>query len=576
MGAVASSPRRPERVRSRLSGDIAWYAGAVLVGAVLNVVAAINQPYSYDEVQQVTPYGSNSVVEITTATRQPPLDPLLGALAEHLFGVGQIQDRLVPLLAGIGTLILTSVLLRRLGTGGAGAFAVLTLATAPLMVRYSTYARPYALPLFFMMVFVCAALQWIDQRQRRSLIIAAATAVALPLTRVPEPTAFLVTTAVMLTLLYHRGRLSWDQIWPLILASLGPLIFIGFPLSAILATTASNFFDPSPAGVIDRFPSGVHEIISSVVPLFATSFPWWPITLLTIVAALAVPASRRTLFQWWIWWPFLAAPVAFLLAYHFLNPFSFFSLPYRARAQYFFLPAYVLLVAALSSAVARGKGILPQLRIGLSVLLGALLVGQLPATADVVLRNAAPDFSQISDVLTQEVPDDAIVLYDRPSPAGQSRQPFIGSPRYMGQTPYVGTVFDLTTDATSIPRTGPVYVLINGQCASPGRCEPTRSPWDEDVSGWRIAGEIERFTLYQPTQEQTGRSGVIKAMRAFGDALGPELGYVETFTASALLRDQGRTSKAKALIAQLYAEAGPGVAQRIRAVAQTEHLAPFK
>jgi 4-amino-4-deoxy-L-arabinose transferase-like glycosyltransferase len=33
-------------------------------------------------------------------TRQPPLDPLLGAAFTHVFGQGQLQQRLVPLLAG--------------------------------------------------------------------------------------------------------------------------------------------------------------------------------------------------------------------------------------------------------------------------------------------------------------------------------------------------------------------------------------------------------------------------------------------------------------------------------------------
>jgi hypothetical protein len=55
---------------------------------------AIRQPFSYDEIIQITPYGSNSVVEIVSATRQPPLDPLLGAMFQRLLGMGQLQQRL--------------------------------------------------------------------------------------------------------------------------------------------------------------------------------------------------------------------------------------------------------------------------------------------------------------------------------------------------------------------------------------------------------------------------------------------------------------------------------------------------
>ena len=575
MGAVRAEA--PARVRSRLGGDIPWYVGAVLVGCALNIAAAIRQPYSYDEIQQITPYGSNSIVEILSATRQPPLDPLLGALVQHVLGVGQLRQHLVPLLAGIGTLTLMSLLLRRLRLGPAGAFAVLVLATAPLMVRYSTYTRPYALPLFLMVLFAYAAQKYLDEGRRGWLVVAAVTAVALPLTRVAEPVVFLLTTAAILAFLSCRGRLSWAQSGPLIAASGGTLVLVGLPMYLLLAARAGGFYDLSASGVLDRFGTGVREIATAVPPLLATSFPWWPATLLVIVTALALPASRRQLLQWWTWWPFLAAPVVFLLAYHFLNPFSFYALPYRARSLYFFLPAYVLVIAALSAVVTNGKAAVPQrLRIGLSVLLGGVLVGQLPATADVVLKNAAPDFGQISEVLTEDLPDDAIVLYDRPTPAGQSRQPFIGTPRYMGTTPYVQTVSDLVDDSDYIPVNGPVYVLVNGQCASPGRCEPTRTPWDEDVPGWQMAYQVERFTLYEPTEGQAGPAGVIAALRAVGDALGPELGYVETFTAATLLEERGRSAEGKALIEQMYSEATPEVAQRIRDMAEQDQLDPFE
>lgn len=565
MNAAVVLEKLPITVRSAVARDGVWYAGAVLVGSALIVATAINQPFSYDEITQITPYGSDSINEITSATRQPPLDPLLGALFQHLLGQGQLQQRLVPVLAGIGTLVVMSLLLRRLQLGKAGAFGVWVLATAPLMVRYSAYTRPYALPLFLMVLFAYAAQRWLDQRRPGSLAATAAAAVALPLTRVPEPTAFLLAMAATLGWFTYRRRLRWAQTWPLLAVSLGALAFVGYPMYRSLESkTSGAFFDPSPSGAIGRAGSGAHEIVTAVIPLLASSFPWWPITALVLVAALTFAASRRQLFGWSIWWAFLAAPVGFVLAYHLLNPFSFDSLPYRARAASFFLPAYILVIVALASVVSNGKATSPRLRMGLSLLLGGALLGQLPATADVVLRNAAPDFNQISDVLTADLPDDAIVLYDRPTPVGQSRQPFLGTPRYMGNTPYVETVADLATDAGDIPQSGPVYVLVNGQCAYSGRCEPIRTPWEQEVPGWQLVRQLERFTLYEPAQEQSGRSGVIEAMRAFGETLGPELGYTETFTAAALLQREGDSATGNALIQQMYAQATPEVADRIR------------
>ncbi|MBA2560247.1 MAG: hypothetical protein H0V07_10260, partial [Propionibacteriales bacterium] len=475
----------------------------------------------------------------------------------------------------IGTLIVLSALLRSLRLGAAGAFAVLVLATAPLMVRYSTYARPYALPLFWMMLFAYAVHRYLGDGRRGWLRVAIVTAVALPLTRVPEPTVFLATTVAVLVLLSYRRRLPWARTWPLIAASGGSLVFLCVPMYLILAAHTESFFDPSPAGVVDRFGAGVHEMVTAVPALLATSFPWWPITVLAILAAFAVPASRRLLFQWWMWWPLLAGPVAFLLAYHFVNPFPFDTLPYRARALYFFLPAFALAIAALSAVLGTAEAASPRLRIALAVLLGGVLVGQLPSTVDVVLLNAAPDFGAASHMLTTDLPADAIVLYDRPSPAGQSRQPFLGTPRYMGETPYVATVSDLGAEAASIPRDGPVYLLINGQCAYSGRCRPIREPWDERVPGWRLADRIERFTLYEPVQGQSGPTGVVSAMRAFGSALGPELAYVETFTAATLLKEQGHAAQGKTLINQMYSQATPDVARRIRDAAAATGLDPF-
>ncbi len=568
------------RIRSLLRRDSPWYIAAVLVGSVLIVVAALNQPYSADEITQISPYGSDSYDTITGATRQPPLDPLLGAMFQHVFGVGQLQQRLVPVLAGIGTLTLMSVLLRRMRLAHAGAFGIWLLATAPLMIRYSAYTRPYALPMFLMVAFVVTAQLWLDRRQLRWLALTAVAAVAMLFTRVPEPTVFLAGSAAILTWFSFRRRFAWSQTWPLIIVSVGAVVTVGFPMYEALKSDAGSFFDASAAGVIDRFGSGVQEVATAFVPLLGKWFPWWPITVIALIASLAIPASRNRLIHWWMWWPLLAAPVAFAVAYHFLNPFPFDDLPYRARAASFFVPAYALMMVALATVVSSVETISSRFRTGLSVLLAAVLLSQLPATAHVVMGDGAPDFGQMSEVLTEQLPDDAIVLYDRPAPAGQGRQPFLGTPRYMGDRPFVETMTNLPGDseaAAQIPDHGPVYVLFNGQCASTGRCDPSsKSPWDEDVPGWQIAYQHERFTLYEAVDEQEGRSGVISALSSFGEALGPELGYIETFAAATLLNQEGHPEEGKALIQRMYARASPDVAERIDDEAEFDHLNPFE
>ena len=135
-GASGSGPHEPDR------SDLWWYAGGVVVGAALLLTTALRQPFSYDELSQINPYGSDSISSIIDGTRQPPLDALLGGLFRHVLGQGQLQQRLVPLLSGIGILVVTSLLLRRLGLGRAGAWAVFVLATAPLAVRSGADTRP--------------------------------------------------------------------------------------------------------------------------------------------------------------------------------------------------------------------------------------------------------------------------------------------------------------------------------------------------------------------------------------------------------------------------------------------------
>lgn len=576
MGAVAAPATRNagDTVAGRRAGDIGWYVTGVLVGAALIVTTAFRQPYSYDELTQIAPFGSNNLVEIVTATRQPPIDPLLGALFRHLFGQGQLQQRLVPVLAGIGILVLLSLLLRRLHLGLAGAFGVWVLATAPLMVRYSAYARPYALPLFFMLLFCYAVHRWLDERRPGWLVLAGGAAVALPLTRVPEPTVFLGVMAVTLGWFTVRGRFTWSQTLPVAAICLGVLFVLGVPMYLILAYTADNFLDTSPTGFFGRLGEGSAEIATAVVSLLAYWYSWWPVAAVALIATLAITASRRRLFSWLIWWPLLAGPVAFLLVYHYLNEYPFETLPYRARAAFFFLPAFVLLLVALATVVTdRAAG--RWLRVGLAVLLVGVLVGQFRLTTTIVVANAAPDFGEVSAALTDDLPEDAIVLYGRPSPVGQTRQPFLGRPRYMGDTPFVATIENEPVDLQTFPRSGPVYVVINGQCARPGRCEASREPWDEQVPGFQLTHELERITIYEPARGQDGRRGVAQALAEFGATLGPEFGYPETFASASLYEQLGQPARGRALISRMYADAEPDVAEDIRVVADAEDIDPF-
>lgn len=556
-----------------------WYVGAVVTGAVLIVIAAINQPFNQNELRQIAPYGGNTVAEITSGTRQPPLDPVLGAILQHLLGEGQVRQRLVAILSGTGTLVVMALLLRRMRLGGAGAFALWVLATAPLLVRYSAYTRPYALPVFLMVLFVYAAERWLSGTRHGwlSLSLAAVAAVGLPLARVVEPIVFLASVTLALAYLALRGRFGWRRVSPLLATTAGSLVLVGYPMYHALTGKVSGGDQQGVGRVLRRVAAGVYELVTGFTPLMAEWFPWWPVTVLMVVACLSMPAARRRLAQWWFLGPLVLPAVAWVLLYHFLSPYPLEELPYRPRSAVFFMPAYTLVVAALAAAVTEAAGLTRRLRHALVALLAATLVGQLPTTATILVDNQAADYEQAADVLVHDLPKNAIVLYDTPSPAGWWHQPFSGRPKYMGDTPYVAEVSGLMRRPEAVPSRGPVFVLIlDSECAFSTLCNEPPAVWDHDVAGWQVKSRFDRFTLYEPTTPRYGERGTLEATKAFAAALGPDLGAAETFTAAALMNLRGHPRAGRALIRDMYAKATPEAARRIRANAEQKHLNPFQ
>lgn len=567
---------QPASVRSRFRADGGLlYGGAVLVGVVLLVVAALRQPFSYDELTQIRPYGSSNPIDWVTATRQPPLVPFVEALIEHVFGKGQFQQRLLPVLSASGSLVVMSLLLRRNGAGREGAVAVLLMATSPLFVRYGAYTRPYATPAFVMLLTAYAGQVWLKTSQRRWLVTAGLGTLLLPLIRVPEPTAFVVGSIGTLGWNAWRGRIDREAAKRLMIVQGVVLFTAGLAAYRKLATSTGGVADLSPGGMAGRFGNGVHELVTSFPRTLAGAFPWWPVTILVVVLALATPAARHHLTGWLWFWPLLAAPVTFALAYYFGAMISFDALPYRDRFASFFIAPLVLAAAALVMTVARDRPVVP-LRLLSVVAVAGLMGTQVQRTGLVLTDDAAPDFAKMSHVLSSRLPGDAIVLYDRTTPAGASRQPFLGTYRYMGSRPFTATVSQIPADVAQLPHHGPVYLLFNGQCAYPGRCIPgLRHAVDLDIPGWHIIYREDRFTLYAPEQHQSGHAGAVAAMEVAGEVLGPDLGYVHLYAAAAVLAADGESASGRRLLRQLNLRAAPALRERMQTTIDLYRLDPF-
>lgn len=510
--------------------------GAVLVGAALSMLAAVNQPYNQNEWVQIAPYDSWDPAVVTSGTRQPPLDPILGALAQHLLGVGQLQQRVVPVAAGIGSLVVVALLLRRSGLHLHGVLALWFMATAPVFLRYNAYARPYALPMFLMLVCAYAGSRWLDGGGRRWLAAALGSALLLPLARVPEPVVFLGSSSVILVLAGWRHWLTRSRAWWLgggflaALASVGALTTLKLG-SRTAASTGNSLIDLDPGRALARIPTGLRELRDFVVPLHADWFPFWPVTLLVVLLAAALPSSRRRLATTWWWLPLVLAPLVFLAAYHSVNPYPLDERHYRIRFAYFWVPPLVVLVAVTSEAVSRHAR--KAAAWAGPVLVGVLLVSQLPTAYQVVTEDDAVDVRQVAAIAEDRLPADAILVYDGPSPEGHWRQPFFGGRRWFdGPHARIVTPYDIGNGRATVgSANGPVHlVVLDAPCVDSVACDSPDHPIGA-VAGWEVTERYDHFTLYAPAAGQAGRAGVIEALTALADAYGP--GYARVNEAAA-------------------------------------------
>lgn len=526
----------------------------VLAGGALIWLTALQQPYNQNEWVQVEPYGSD-LRSAVSGTRQPPLDPLLGALVQRLVGVGQIEQRLVPVLSGVGTLALVTVLVRRWRLGWGGTLGVVFLATAPLFVRYSAYARPYALPLFLMVACAAVGTRWLETGRYRWLVLATVLAAALPLARVPEPTVFLTTGVLALFVAGTVERWPLTRAWALGAALLLGLVTSGTAmLLALLAQTSTSQGQSlvDPLGVLDRFGPALTAVQQSVLPLYAEWFPWWPLTLAVVGLALVVGSTRRQLLGSWWWLPLVAGTLVFLAAFLLVVPEGLRD--YRVRFAYFLTPALAVVVAV----VARwGLSRAWWLRVPVVGLVTALVVSQLPLTRWVLTEDEAVDFQRAGAVLAEEVPADSLVVLDGPGPVGTWRQAFIGRGRgYLPAGHHVVTANQLTrTRLEDLSATAPVYLLVmDAACTSNVACsDAPDDDWDGRLEGYRVVDRMPHLALYAPEDDATGLSGVLAAMTALVDAYGPADAVPNALVAARILDRRERDDDAEALLERVCA-----------------------
>jgi hypothetical protein len=376
----------------------------------------------------------------------------------------------------------------------------------------------------------------------------------------------------------RRGLRPWSQTRALIGATLAAVVFIGFPMSWSLVASGPAF-DPTPAGVVERFGDGVRELVVRVVPWMGEWFPWWPITVTVVLLAFAITESRRRLFDEWGWafWPLVFAPLAFLLAYHFMTPTSFEFRPYRGRYAYFFLPALVLVVATLAVTIEASVSLGRLVRGGLALVLTAGLVAQLPATAEVVTRPVSPDFVQAGRVIADTVPSGATVIYMTPLELGRWRHEFMKVQLDTSAGPWIADAELLAQRPRKAPTAGRVFVIVlDGECANSVYCDKPAPRWQTQPAGWDIVSAFDHFTLYASREPLEGRRAVLDALLAFAEAFRPKYGMVETYAAAGLLAVKGRAEVARGLVRRALRELDPLTRLCYREYANAKGINPFE
>lgn len=531
-------------------------AVAVVLGAVVLFVATEAIPYHIDELRQVASYEKPyaEIIELSIGRQQPPLNSLLGASLQQVLGVGDWQQRLVSVLAGIGTLVLAGTITLRGGFRYGAAATVLVLALSPVMVAVTAYARPYALPLFLSFFFLLMADIWLTSRSLWAAAGLSVSALLLPLSRSSEPLVLLAATITILSVfMVWRRSDSWpgSPLLPIGISALA-LLAVGLPMLLRLRDSLDRYstlgFDLSQA--IDRAWSELPQA-------FFTLFPLWPIVLILVVAAFAESASRRLLLPSWWFWVLVAVPISYVVVFYLTSePF----VPFFDRFTYTWWPPIAVavgaLVAGLHEPAADGS---PRRIVQLGA--GALVVVFLAASAVSVVSNlrettvdasmdleVRPDWEAASTAIAAGTAADAFVLFDIAVPVGRYRQAFAGSGRYIDDTRLIASAIEVILRVPEMSHRRPVAVITLGEAV--------------DIDGWTHSA-VDQFHLYTPQSEARGVEGAVGAMLVMAEAHGPDTGATWALAAAALAAANGDPTLACSIIAETRGDGDESLAGRI-------------
>jgi len=394
--------------QSSLSPRLWFGLGLALgVGAALRLAEfAALTPLDVDEAMlglDIAARGYAGLLQTLDFGQTAPVLFLWGAhLATRLVGVGEPALRVLPFIAGVVLPWASWKLATRLLEPRAAVLAAAFTACAPILVRYSSVAKPYAIDALVTVMLVGLALDTANQPERARIWwrLLGAGVVAL---LASQPALFVLAGLTAALALDSRVRRVPGWLWRLGTAGVawsGLFATLYFTLYRRVATDgymrqfwAWSFLSPGSPSLVDRLPLIARE---TLFPFFIGSRPH---TVAVIVVALAlcgvgaVGLSRR-LGRWAM--VLVAGPVVAALAASTVHGY-----PIAARLMLYAAP---LLMLMLAEGVVRGIAWLRRpgaARAAWVVVLAWLAV---VAEAAATRRRPAPDVPSLVQLLRRAPP----------------------------------------------------------------------------------------------------------------------------------------------------------------------------
>jgi hypothetical protein len=519
---------------------------AILIGAVALVISAFEEPYHVDELLQTRSYDQpiGDIIDASIAQQQPPLDPILNATVQRFIGVGDPQQRALSVIFGIASLTVFGMLMlrSRLRTGSAA--AVMVIAIAPLLVSVTAYARPYALPLFLILLFLLTTDVWLADRRAWAGLVLFLTAILLPLSKTIEPNLALgLSIGVLLTWKFLAEPKWKGTIWvPVGAATIG-IIAIGVPVVIRLQSDLARY---TISGVVHL--AGLSRWLTDIPQALEESFAPWPIALALAIGAIISPTSRRLLTRTWWFWVLLLLPIAFATLFLLRTPES---QPFYTRYTFTWWPPFAMMVGAIVATTIEAHESMRRAWRGVVVVAVAVLFIGLGHSLQADLRSDVRyNFAALGAEIMKSTSVDTTVVFDPTVPLGSYRTSFAGRwGRYVDADRDIPLTIWIAKKPSRVPEAGPIAVaLINYQRNVPG--------WPIDVVGWeRIdAGPFE--SLYLAPDHLSGRSGTQIALLEFANALGPRHGAAFALASASLAAEDGDIAQACSILSELRDQIG--------------------